>query len=380
MGDGAEGIHIREMIKAFRQLGHEVVVAGPVGEKQPEAGGRPGIFGSVKKYLPRQVFELLEVAYSFYCLMDLDRKIRKFRPDFIYDRYITFNSGALWAARKHGIPHILEVNAPLALERSSQPDEKLYLKKFAHFMERYICSNADSTVVVSTPLRDYLEKVGVPRHKCHVMPNGVDQETFAPRPKNVELLSQLNIGPDTTVIGFTGILRPWHGLEILIKAANELIAQGRKVYLLIVGDGPIRADIELSLHSTGLGDSSRITGKLTHEQVADYVNLFDIAVSPKATFYASPMKITEYMSLGKAVVIPDSDNMRDMVDDGDNGILFCQGSVDSLTSKLAKLCDSPQLRSRIGSRAREKVLTRLNWQWNAREVCRLAASHSCCVH
>jgi glycosyltransferase involved in cell wall biosynthesis len=371
LGDGAEGIHIREMVRAFRQLGHEVAVAGPLGEQRPQEAGRQGLLSSMKKHLPRQLFELLEISYSLYCLRELDGRIRKTRPDFVYDRYITFNAGALWAARRHNVPYILEVNAPLALERSSEPDEKLHLKKLAHFFERYICSNADRTIVVSSPLRDYLESAGVPPHKCLVMPNGVDQDKFVPRPANRELAARLKVEPGMTVIGFTGILRPWHGLEMLIRAVGELNAKGKKVFLLIVGDGPVRGAIEKSLVDAGLGGCSRITGKVPHEEVADYVNLFDIAVSPKATFYASPMKVVEYMSLGKAVVVPDTDNFRDLVDGGVNGVLFRRDCPESLAACLESLCDSSPLRRQIGAMARGKVLMRLNWKWNAREVCRL---------
>ena|ERR1039457_4613223 len=111
-----------------------------------------------------------------------------------------------------------------------------------------------------------------------------------------------------------------------------------------------------------------ITGRVSHEQVADYVNLFDIAVSPKATFYASPMKVVEYMSMGKAVIAPDTNNLSDMIDDGVNGILFEMDSIASLTDCLNKLTESDALRQGIGRNARTKVDIRLNWGWNAHQV------------
>lgn len=374
LGDGAEGIHIREMVKAFRQLGHEVLVAGPVGELQQTHKNRQGLLLKIKQLLPGFVFEMLEVAYSLYCFIDLSRKARAFRPDFIYDRYITFNTGALWAARLCRIPLVLEVNAPLALERSNEADEKLYLKGLAHTIERYVCTNADRTLVVSTPLKNYLESVGVPAGKCIVMPNGVDQVKFQPRQKNSELIQKLGIPADSVVIGFTGILRPWHGVEMLIEAVGTLKQNGKTVYLLIVGDGPVREKLEGLLLEAGLGGCSLITGRVAHEQVADYVNLFDIAVSPKATFYASPMKIVEYMALEKAVVAPDSENISDLVDNGHNGILFKVDLIPSLTECINRLLVEITSRNKIGVRAREKVEKRLNWEWNATEVCRLVNS------
>jgi glycosyltransferase involved in cell wall biosynthesis len=371
LGDGAEGIHIREMVKAFRKLGHEVTVAGPVGESQRTGKGQQGYLSRIKLLLPRIVFELLEVAYSAFCFVDLARKAKALNADFIFDRYITFNAGALWAARFCRIPFVLEVNAPLALERSNEADEKLYLKSFAHTLERYVCGNADMTLVVSTPLKSYLESIGVPKGKCVVMPNGVDQVKFQPRPKKSELIQKLGIPVDSVVVGFTGILRPWHGVEMLITAVEDLKKSGKSVYLLIVGDGPIWEKLDKKIQEAGLSECSKITGRIAHEQIADYVSLFDVAVSPKATFYSSPMKVVEYMSMGKAVVAPDSENLIDMIDDGENGILFEKDSIASLTDTLKILIDSAELRQQMGQNARTKVEKRLNWEWNAREVIKM---------
>ena len=369
LGDGAEGIHILEMINAFRSLGHTVDIAGPTGE--PAVSNKKNTLGKwFKNQLPQISFELLEIGYSFYCFINLCFMIRKIKPDFIYDRYITFNVGVIWAGRLCGVPVVLEVNAPLAFERSTEPDEKLFFKKWAFSLERYICSQADLTIVVSTPLKDYLESVGVPSGKCFVMPNGVNQYNFSPKPKDDSLKKILGITKDATIIGFAGILRPWHGLELIIDAVARLKTSGRLVYLLVVGDGPIRLQIEKMLNELNLSNEFCITGRIRHDMMADYVNLFDIAVSPKATFYASPMKIVEYMALGKAVVVPDLQNFRDMIDDGKNGILFSDEKGKTLVEILELLCDSVHLRQQLGNNARKKVESRLNWEWNAREVCK----------
>ena len=370
LGDGAEGIHIREMVNAFRSIGHTVVVTGPTGEPDGASNKKKTTGSRFKNMLPQIFFEMLELGYSFYCFILLCFKIRKIKPDFIYDRYITFNAGAIWAGRLCGIPVVLEVNAPLAFERSTESDERLFFKKWAFKLERYICSHADMTIVVSTPLKDYLESAGVPAGKCHVMPNGVNQRTFSPKIKNQSIIKTLGIPNDATIIGFAGILRPWHGLELVIEAVAGLKSSGRNVYLLIVGDGPIRQQIEKTLMEVDLSKHFCITGRIRHDMVADYVNIFDIAVSPKATFYASPMKIVEYMALGKAVVAPDSQNFRDMIDNEENGILFSNDTGKTLTEALELLCDSSSLRRQLGNKARSKVENRLNWEWNANEVYR----------
>lgn len=374
LGDGAEGIHIREMVKAFRELGNEVKVIGPVGEKPPESSRKSRMLERVKRMIPHVLYELLEIAYTGYCFWRTARAIRTFRPDFIYDRYITFNAGTVLAGRMCGIPVCLEVNAPLAMERSVEPDERLVFRKAALRMESWICRHAARTIVVSTPLKRYLESIGVPEGKCIVMPNGVDPDRFTPRTKDAALLDALSISRDGFVVGFTGVLRPWHGLDLLLEAFASMAKKGHQAFLLIVGDGPHRKPLEKRAAELGLGRALCITGRVPHAKVPEYVSLFDVAVSPRATFYASPMKVIEYMALGKPVVVPATPNFLDIIDDRAEGIAFEDGNATALEQALVCLCQEPELRRQLGVRARQKVERRLNWRWNAEAICRLFSS------
>lgn len=370
LGDGAEGIHIREMVKAFRELGHEVKVIGPAGETPPESSRKSRILGQVKRLVPHALYELLEISYTAHCLWKTAWAIFSFKPDFIYDRYITFNAGTVLAGRMFRVPVFLEVNAPLAMERSVEQDERLFFRKTASLMEKWICSSATWTIVVSTPLKQYLESIGVPQGKCVVMPNGVDAERFTPRPVDATLRESLGIPANHIVIGFTGVLRPWHGLDLLVEAVGKMIKCDQRAFLLIVGDGPYREHLENMLDQQGLKSRACITGRVPHEKVPDYVSLFDVAVSPRATFYASPMKVIEYMALGKPVVVPGTPNFLDIIDNRSEGITFEEGNAAALELALATFCQEPELREELGHRARKKVENRLNWRWNAKEVVR----------
>ncbi|WP_321391015.1 glycosyltransferase [uncultured Desulfuromusa sp.] len=369
LGDGAEGIHIREMIAAFRSLGHQVRVIGPAGETVPEKGGGGGWLSKIKSILPNFVFELCEIGYSAFSFIQLSWIIFCEKPDFIYDRYITFNVGCVLAAKIQKKPLFLEVNAPLALERSEQPDERLYLKRIAFAMERWACSNSFKTIVVSTPLKEYLVAQGVAGSNIVVMPNGVNTDKFYPHEKDQILARELGIPENVTVIGFTGVLRHWHGLEMLIDAFSYIVKTKHDTRLLIVGDGPIRKDLDEQISCLGLKDKVIITGLILYDDVPKYVNLFDIAVSPKATFYASPMKVIEYMALGKAVVVPNSGNFLDIIDAEETGLLFQKNNEKSMIQTLNTVLINLSLTKAISIKAAQKVTARLNWKWNANEVC-----------
>lgn len=371
LGDGAEGIHIREMIHAFRSLGHAVTVVAPAGEHPPQNNPKVGNLSTIKSALPGFLFEFCEILYSLYSFASICIKSIKIKPDFIYDRYITYNMGGVIAAKFLKIPIFLEVNAPLALERTEQPDEKLCFKRIAFWIERWVCSDATKTIVVSTPLKNYLISIGVNAGKIVVLPNGVNHEKFFPHEKDGNLLLNYGLAKSDIVIGFTGILRAWHGLELLLDSFRAISQEYENVFLLIVGDGPIRHDLEDSINNFNLKSKVTITGRIPYDKVHEYVNMFDIAVSPKSTFYASPMKVVEYMALGKAVVTPNEENFLDLIDVGKNGMVFNAESEDGLSIVLKKLLENRNLMTELGGNARKKVQDRLNWRWNGSRVCQM---------
>jgi glycosyltransferase involved in cell wall biosynthesis len=234
--------------------------------------------------------------------------------------------------------------------------------------ERYICSTADHVFVVSTPLKRHLvDTVGVPACRITVLPNGANLTKFDPHIDGSLVRASYGIGRKT-VIGFVGILRPWHGIEILLEAFAGLSAGREDLHLLIVGDGPIEG--ELKARAAALGISSHVTfcGRIAHDNVRDHVAAFDIAVSPKATFYASPMKILEYMAMAKPVIAPAMDNIRDIIDDGRTGQLFEPESIHGLRQALQALVDDRALCARLGGQARAEIESARSWEMNARRV------------
>ncbi|MHC4269578.1 MAG: glycosyltransferase family 4 protein [Planctomycetota bacterium] len=366
LGDGAEGIHIKEMICAFEELGHKVKVVSPIGERTNIRTRKTTALSKIKSLIPGVFYEIMELLYNIYGFYALIKVAKSFKPDFIYDRYITYNASSILVGRKLEIPVILEVNSPIALERAHEKDERLYFKKIANYLEKWICKNSSKTIVVSTPLKKYLISIGVPEKKISVMPNGVNLKRFSPfSDKDKNLMKQLNIKENKFVIGFLGILRPWHGIDMILKSFRELYKVRKDIHLLIVGDGPIMDDIEREIRTYKITESVTMTGRVPHEEIPRYINIFDIAVSPKTTFYASPMKVLEYMALKKPVVAPDTDNIKDIISHNVDGLLFTKDDHNSLKETIMRLIDNRKEAVILGEKARQKVCSELNWSRNA---------------
>jgi glycosyltransferase involved in cell wall biosynthesis len=373
LGDGAEGIHIEEMVNAFKNLGNKVKVVSLTGSKTNVQTARSQLWGIVKNCIPKVLYEAAEILYNCIGFYKLNRTINTFEPDFIYDRYTTYNASSILVAKKNGIPLVLEVNAPLAHER--QIFGKLYFPKIAQRFERWICSNSDITVVVSTPLRDYLVNLGVPKNRMVIMPNGVNLDKFRLKPNRKYIRTKYNID-DKIVLGFVGEFRPWHGLEMLLQAFGEIDPSKNSLHLLLIGSGPSQISLEKQAKENDLDNYVTFTGRIPHNKMKDFISAMDITISPRTTFYASPMKILEYMAMSKPIVAPRMTNIEDLIEHNKDGILFEPENREELKSALLRLIHSEALRHELGFNARRKVELGYTWENNAKKILELISASS----
>lgn len=364
LADGAEGIHIREMISAFTALGHDVILRGP-----STGSSSHGKFSLIKKIVNGPFYEIMELFYNIAGFISMTRAIRKYKPDVIYDRYMIYNFSIVMVAKIFKIPVITEINAPLAYERRIEPDEKLFFPKVADFIEKWIARKSTVTVVVSTPLKEYFRvKKNISTDQFMVLPNGVNTSKFNIKHKNTALRQKLRIHSREKIVGFTGILRPWHGINILLEAILILKKTMRDVKLLLVGDGPELYAIHDMINKMKLKKNVIITGRVPHSNIPQYIDLFDVAVSPKTTFYASPMKIPEYMALKKCIIAPNTPNIRDLLDNDKTGLLFTPEDPSSLSKLLEKALTDTSFRKRIALNAHIKAMHSMSWNNIAERV------------
>jgi glycosyltransferase involved in cell wall biosynthesis len=221
-------------------------------------------------------------------------------------------------------------------------------------------------LAVSTPLARLIEALaGV---GATVLPNGADPVRFDPSTARAATVRAQYGLDDHLVVGWTGVLREWHGLELLLDA----LARVPGARLLIVGDGPARAAVQAHAARLGMSERVVVTGRVAHDSVPDYVAAMDVAVvAHDRTGVASPMKLLEYMAMAKPVVAPRLDNVRDVVDHDRTGLLFTPGDVNALAAALQRLAADAPLRARLGRSARESIETARNWRRNAEQVLEL---------
>jgi glycosyltransferase involved in cell wall biosynthesis len=352
-----QSIHIDALIGALRGADHEVIVVGP---KQTPATAEP----LNRKLLPKFIYELLEFGYNVLEFAKLAAAAARHRPDALYERANIFTLSGLWISQLYRLPFLLEVNAPLSIER--QKFGGLSLARFATWTEHAAWRGADRVLPVTDVLAKEIENARVPRSHILVVPNGVDLSKLkAVDPKPIK--QALGLGQGLT-IGFVGFVRDWHGLDQIVDLlANEPVLANAE--FLIVGDGPACPGLRQQAERLGIADRVVITGVFQHERLPEYLSAIDIAVQPEVTPYASPLKLMEYMALGRTIVAPDAANIREILEHEVDALLFRHGDRKALQDALKRLASDEALRFRLGAAAAAKVVARrLTWAGNAERV------------
>lgn len=360
-----QSTHITEMIGALRANGHEVVESAPAVGDYRAGGGSPGWVGQLKAWLPKAVYELAEMGYSLVAYRRMRRQLHAERPAAIYERYNLYLLAGVWAKRHFGLPLVLEVNAPMALERRQYGGLKL--PWLADWAERYVWQRADLLLPVTQVLADHMVALGHDAAKIRVIPNAINEAHYMGLPDTAEAKRRLGL-EGRLVIGFTGFVREWDRLERIMAWIARRSAD-HPVHLLVIGDGPARASIEAAAVDLGVSDRLTFTGAVPREDVPALSMAFDIALQTALVPYASPLCLFEYLALGKAIVAPDQPNHHEILTADEDALLYGPDDPQGIEVMLDRLCDDAALRERLGRAAREVIAKKqLTWRSHATRV------------
>ncbi|MEM9421188.1 MAG: glycosyltransferase family 4 protein [Pseudomonadota bacterium] len=368
-------VHIDALTHAMHGLGHELLICGPEGvhgfgqrsSTMTDAGFDTSVRRRTTPTMPPAAKELAELSYNGWAAQRLLRAAVRFKPDIIYERYNLFFHAGAWVARAMNLPRLLEVNAPLAVERAQHGS--LTLKGMARWSEGRLWRHADAVLPVSKVLGEHLISAGVAPDRVHIVPNGVDEDVLTPVHAH-PIRAQYGL-TDHLVLGFVGFVREWHGVDrVLHWMATD---DGYAARLLIVGDGPAVPGLKVLANRLGVADRLVITGVVERSAVPGHIAAFDIALQPAATDYASPLKLQEYMAQSRSILAPRQANIMEALTHDKTAWLFHPEADDQFAMGLSYLAQNAEVRDRLGAAARTYLLERdLTWTANARRVTQLA--------
>jgi glycosyltransferase involved in cell wall biosynthesis len=379
-GDKGASIHVREMVGALAGLGHQVtLVAAEPGTAtgtlaadlvtiEPGAGLELAAALRADAGERRQLREDLAIAVGEAAEAALRRLHGKVGFDLVYERYSLFSTAGVRAGRSLDVPCLVEVNAPLVLEQ--QQFRKLVHLEKACAIEAEVFEQADALLTVSEEMRAYVVSKGATPDRAHVVPNAVDVARFHPG-----VAARLPDGLEGKfIVGFSGGLKPWHGIEVLMDAFRLLAGRSADYHLLVIGDGPLREWMRGYLRGAKLEKAATMVGWLPNEEVPGLLRAIHVAVAPYPAmegFYFSPLKLHEYMAVGAAVIASRLGQIAETIEHGETGLLVEPGDAAALADEIERLRAHPTMRMSLGAKAARRAAA-CTWTHNAERVIELA--------
>jgi glycosyltransferase involved in cell wall biosynthesis len=221
-------------------------------------------------------------------------------------------------------------------------------------LERRAAPLANLLVVVAETDRDKGLAAGIGRPEQYVtVRSGLELGRYGPdAAARRQVRAELGWSPEQLVVGAVNRLSPQKDPCTLVRAAAQALRHRRDARLLVVGDGPLRAEVEALVAELGIGDQVVLTG-LRHD-VPRLLTAMDVFVSA-SRWEGLPRTVLQAMATGVPVVATDADGVVDVVVDERTGLLASRSSPDLLGAAIVRLLDDSALAARLSAAAAERL-------------------------
>jgi glycosyltransferase involved in cell wall biosynthesis len=289
------------------------------------------------------------------------RLAREWGPDVVHAHFaVPVGPLAYLLKRLYGIPYVITLHGGDV--PGFDPKQTAHWYRLLLPSTRPIWQQASFVVAVSPGLRD-LALRSYPGIPVSIIPNGIDCECFRPPRDRSD-------NPEGVTLIFVGRVAEQKGLTYLIRSLPALRGRTSVPFeLVVVGDGPLRADMEALAESLKVADRVRFTGWVTQSQVRDYLQRADVFVLPSLMEGLS-IALLQAMACGLPVITSDAVGNRDIVHNGQNGYVVPAGDVEACVGALVNLVEDRDSRQRMGQCSRQLV-KRYDWHAIGRQYLQL---------
>lgn len=234
------------------------------------------------------------------------------------------------------------------------PKRAVYL-----FLERALQRVTDRTICVAQSEADlFLSFELTAPERIRVVPHGIDVAHFARSPADIASLREdLGVGPGPVVLTVCRLNVP-RDFASLLSAFSKVRSEFSTAHLLIVGDGPQRADVEALIHQMGLAHCTHVTG--FRSDVPALMALADVYVLTSYGWEGYPISTLEAQAAGVPVVVTDAGGSREAVQHERTGLVVPKCNPGILAKALLRLLQDPELHRRMGEAGRERAHREFN--------------------
>lgn len=280
---------------------------------------------------------------------DLVRLMRRHRPDMVITR--GFNAEMLGALAAR----IARVPMTVVWKHNCGDVKRRHRERV---LGPVITRMSDAFLGVAFGQVPYLvNELGIPGAKIRVIHNGVDPAEYSPdgrRTARAEpVATELGIAPDDDVVGILAVLRTEKDHATFLRAGRLVVDAHPSAKLLVVGDGPLRPELERLAAELGLGDRVVFAGMRSDVDVM--LRLIDVAVLSSYTIECFPFAILEAMTAGLPAVCTSIGGLPEMVEDGETGHLVPPRDPRGLAEAILRVLADPERRIAMGDAGRRRL-------------------------
>jgi PEP-CTERM/exosortase A-associated glycosyltransferase len=321
---------------------------------------------------PRGLSSTLPIAGQLAIVRGLAERLRalvsEVEPDLLHAHSPALDGlAALSVAREFHLPVVYEVRAfweDAAVDLGTSRAGGVRYRA-TRALETHVLKRADAVTMICEGLRRDIAARGIPEEKLTVIPNAVDVERFSTdRRPEPELARRFGL-EGAEVLGYLGSFYAYEGLELLVETLPALRAKRPRLRVLLVGEGPREEALRRRVRELGLEPVVSFAGRVPNSEVRRYYDLVDVLVYPRfpmrLTETVTPLKPLEAMAMGKLLVASDVGGHRELIQDGETGLLFEAGSAEGLAGSVHRALDDAELRRRVPARARRFVEEERTW-------------------
>ena len=386
---GGQGVYVRHLSKALTLLGHHVeVLSGP---PYPETVDEvplielpsleiyndhfpmrmPGVW-ELKNWT--DVAEVLAfssgtfpepLAFSLRAWDHLKHRVDEF--DIVQDNQ-SMGYGLLGIERA-GLPvlgtihHPITVDRKLEMEHAESPYQRFAKGRWYAFtkMQSRVAQRLTRILTVSESSRgDIIKDHGVDPGRLHVVPVGVDPETFLPVPGVTPVPGRIITTASADVA--------MKGLVYLLEAVAKLRTENPNIHLVVIGKPKEEGRTARTLAELGLSDAVEFVSGVSEQRIVELYSESELAVVP-SLYEGFSLPAIEAMSCGVALVATTGGAIPEVVGaDNETALLVPPGDSEALAVAVRRGLESPELRARIGAAGRQRIIERWSWTVTAEKT------------
>lgn len=312
-----------------------------------------------------------------YFLLLAMRQIIKFKADIVVAAHATPIVGVVAAFSAKLLRRPLIMGCP---DWMAAYAAQLSGKKMTSFgllllqtLEVILIKMAKSSFTVTHYMKRVLVALGIGQESIEVIPNGVDSNLFSDKQDMVELKKEYGLD-NRTVVLYSGHIEDWAGMEIIESLTKRMASEAPEALVFMVGAGESVDKLIAMVEAAGVSNQFKYGGIKPFSEMPKVVAAVDVALcifpDTPVAHAASPLKIFEYMSCGKAIVATSVAGTVEALTE-DTGILVKPGNIDEICDRIIELCKTPKERQELGKKARALAVDYYSWSVLSKEFSRI---------